>query len=33
MALGTTLGAEVEARRGSTDVFSGFNGDGKPEDY
>ena len=32
MVLGTTLGAEVGSRKGSTDVFSGVNGDAKPED-
>ena len=33
MALVVTLGAVVISRRGTTDVFWGGNGDGKPEGY
>ena len=31
MVLGKTLGSKVETIRGSTDVLSGVNGDGKPD--
>ena len=33
MALRTKLRAEIGSSRGSNDVFSGENGDGKPYDY